>query len=430
MASDAQARSGARRSRRTASRVGAVAASFTLTLTVLASTVTAAPTLPAWVLLPLEASGMPAHMTGGTIVTTTAERADITISLADHAAQERAAEATLAAAADVSKARTESLASRAQRPEKAAPAVVMNESPVSTPGGDSPVLVPDAGEETLPEPEPTTEPAPAPEVTEEPAAEPVEEPTEPAEAAEPVEPEPVEEPVQEMPAESQPEPAPEESAEEPASPEEGSTPSPSPSTSPSPSPSPSTSPTPAPSPSPSATPSPTPSATPTPKPTPTPTPTPRPTPTPTPTPTPPAGDTGTARTTLFALLNVFRQANGLPPVAYNTHLQGVAQGWANHLADWEPASMGSAHNPRMTQQVGCRGYSTGTWGSCSELIVRNTGGASMNFNTLLTWLHTWWTQSDGHRPWMLSDTYTHVGYGFAWSDDRVPYAVTVIAQKH
>jgi len=92
--------------------------------------------------------------------------------------------------------------------------------------------------------------------------------------------------------------------------------------------------------------------------------------------------------------------------------------------------MTSAHNPRMTQQVGCRGYSTGAWGSCSELIVRNTGGASMNFNTLLTWLHTWWTQSPNHRPWMLSDTYTHVGYGFAWSEDRVPYAVTVIAQKY
>ncbi len=420
MAPDARARTGARRSRRTASRVGAVAASFVLTLTVLASTVTAAPTLPAWVLLPLEASGMPAHMTGGTIVTTTAERADITISLADHAAQERVTEAALAAAADATKARTDSLASRAQRPEKAAPAVVMNESPVSTPGGENPVLVPDAGEETLPEPEPTTAPAPEPEVTEEPSPEPeVTEEPEPAPSEEtepPVTAAPAPAPAPEASEPAEPEAPAESEPTEPAEPEEGSTPRPKPSD------------TPTPEPSPSATPKPKP--TPPPAPEPTPTPTPKPTPTPTPTPPPPAGDTGTARSTLFALLNVFRQANGLPPVAYNTHLQGVAQGWANHLADWEPASMSSAHNPRMTQQVGCRTYSTGTWGSCSELIVRNTGGASMNFNTLLTWLHTWWTQSDGHRPWMLSDTYTHVGYGFAWSDDRVPYAVTVIAQKH
>src|SRR5690606_12088113 len=134
----------------------------------------------------LEASGMPAHMTGGTVVTTTPDRADISISLADYAAQERVAEATLAAAADATKSRTASLASRAQRPEKAAPAVAMNESPVATPGGDNPVLVPDDGAETLPEPEPTTAPAPEPEVTEEPSPEP--------EVTEEPEPEPTEEP--------------------------------------------------------------------------------------------------------------------------------------------------------------------------------------------------------------------------------------------
>ncbi|WP_193311343.1 CAP domain-containing protein [Georgenia satyanarayanai] len=426
MAPDAQAPTGARRSRRTAPRAAAVAASFVLTLTVLASTVTAAPMLPAWVLLPLEASGMPAHMTGGTIVTTTPERADITISLADHAAQERVAEAALAAAADVTKARTGSLASRAQRPEKAAPAVVMNESPVSTPGGDSPVLVPDAGEETLPEPEPTTAPAPEPEVTEEPEPEPVDELTEPA--PEPVEPEPVEEPTVEVPAAAEPAPAPEASAEEPT-PEQSATPSPSPSASPSPSPtpsaspapSPSASPTPTPTPSASATPRPTPTPTPRPTPTPTPTPTPRPTPTPTPTPAPtePAGtcSVSSARSSLFSLINTFRAANGLGPLEYSTHLQNVAQGWADRLRTINAVQ----HNPNYRAQVG--------WPRASELVVRNTGGASMECATLFTWMHTWWTNSDGHRPWMLDREYTHVGYGFTYSTTGVPYAVTILGKQ-
>ncbi|MCM3661291.1 CAP domain-containing protein [Georgenia satyanarayanai] len=426
MASDPQARTGARRPRRTATRVGAVAASFVLTLTVLASTVTAAPTLPAWVLLPLEASGMPAHMTGGTIVTTTAERADIAISLADYAAQERVTEVTLAAAADATKARTDSLASRSQRPEKATPAVVMNESPVSTPGGDNPVLVPDAGEETLPEPEPTTAPAPVPEpeVTEEPSPEPeVTEEPEPEPTEPPVTADPAPAPEASEPAEpSEPEAPAKPEPTEPAEPEEGSTPRPKPSDTPTPEPSPSATPKPTPTPPPAPAPDPTP----TPKPTPAPTPTPKPTPTPTP---PPAENPGkcsvsSARNSLFAHINSFRAANGRGPLEYSTHLQSVAQGWANQLRTIDAVQ----HNPNYRTQVGVEVRGS-AWTRASELVVRNTGGASMECGTLFLALHTWWTNSNGHAPWMLDREYTHVGYGFTYSTSGVPYAVTILGKN-
>ena len=69
------------------------------------------------------------------------------------------------------------------------------------------------------------------------------------------------------------------------------------------------------------------------------------------------------------------------------------------------------------------------WSRSSELVVRNTGGASMQCSTLLTWMHTWWTNSDGHSPWMLDRGYTHVGYGFVYSNSGVPYAVTILGRS-
>ena len=83
------------------------------------------------------------------------------------------------------------------------------------------------------------------------------------------------------------------------------------------------------------------------------------------------------------------------------------------------------HNPNYRAQV----LAPGGWNRASELVVRNTGGAHMNFNVLLNWMHTWWTESPGHKPWMLDRGYTHVGYGFTWSKSGVPYAVTILSQK-
>ena len=175
-------RAAGRRSRRVLTRLGTVATAVTIGATVLASTVTAAPTLPGWLLLPLEASGMPAHLTTPLTVTTSPERAEITISLADHVA-----------ARETTKAPVAPLAASEPPVEKVAPAPLVAEEsvPVAVPEGESPVLVPDDGELTVPQVEETTEPVPAetpepevpdqlPAVVLEPEPEPEPEPSAPA----------------------------------------------------------------------------------------------------------------------------------------------------------------------------------------------------------------------------------------------------------
>ncbi len=77
--------------------------------------------------------------------------------------------------------------------------------------------------------------------------------------------------------------------------------------------------------------------------------------------------------------------------------------------------------------MGCYGSA---WGGCSELIIRNTGGATMNFQSLLRWMHGWWVDSAVHNGAMLDPRYTHVGYGFVWSKSGVPFAVAVLAEKY
>src|SRR5690625_2767657 len=62
--------------------------SAALAFTVFASTVTAAPTLPGWVRLPLEASGMPTHLNAGQVEPDAPDvvpvRAEITVDLATY----------------------------------------------------------------------------------------------------------------------------------------------------------------------------------------------------------------------------------------------------------------------------------------------------------------------------------------------------------
>ena len=433
-------RSAPRRSRRVARRLGAVVMSCTLALTVLASTVTTAPSLPGWLLLPLEASGMPAHVAATPDDTTADERADVTVSLAAYAAA-RAEDDAVKSRSDAFTAASRDR--RAEPPQKAEPLTALaprtNSSTHDVPAGDALVTADDGDDAPTTaaepeqerasgvlssrlEPEDTATEEPEPTVTPEP------EPATPEPTATP-EPEPSTTPVPERTEEEPPagESAPEASApptaEPSPTPEPSRTPEPDPSRTPEPEPSRT------PEPEPSRTPEPKPEPEPAPEPEPSPSPKPKPEPAPEPSQPPAAGDTATARTTLFQLLNSFRRANGVAPVQQSNHLQNAAQGWADHLARTEPADMGTSHNPRMNQQVGCGVHRNGTWGGCSELIVRNRGGASMAFDTVLRWLHTWWTESPHHEPWMIDERYTHVGHGFAWSDRGVPYAVTVIAER-
>ena len=44
-------------------------------------------------------------------------------------------------------------------------------------------------------------------------------------------------------------------------------------------------------------------------------------------------------------------------------------------------------------------------------------------------MHSWWLGSGNHEPWMRDPGYTHVGYGFVYSNSGVPFAVTVLGRN-
>lgn len=140
--------------------------------------------------------------------------------------------------------------------------------------------------------------------------------------------------------------------------------------------------------------------------------------------TPPPSDSELqiVRTTLFNMLNDFRASHGLPRLTYSTHLQTVAQNWANTglrtYPDSAPAA--NAHNPNYRSQVG--------WSRSSELVIRNTGGAHMSLNALLHYMHNWWINSSNHRPWMLDEGYTHAGFGFVRGTTGTPWAVAILGR--
>ena len=101
------------RSRRIAGRLGVIMTAAALAFTVFASTVTAAPTLPGWVRLPLEASGMPHHLNAGLVDPDAPDvvpvRAEIAVDLATYAEENLLADgADLARGDDDAPAKIES----------------------------------------------------------------------------------------------------------------------------------------------------------------------------------------------------------------------------------------------------------------------------------------------------------------------------------
>src|SRR5690625_2562979 len=226
--------------------------SCTLALTVLASTVTTAPSLPGWLLLPLEASGMPAHVAATPDDTTADERADVTVSLAAYAAA-RAEDDAVKSRSDAFTAASRDR--RAEPPQKAEPLTALaprtNSSTHDVPAGDALVTADDGDDAPTAaaeqerasgvlssrlEPEDTATEEPEPTVTPEP------EPATPEPTATP-EPEPSTTPVPERTEEEPPagESAPEASApptaEPSPTPEPSRTPEPDPRRTPEPEPS-------------------------------------------------------------------------------------------------------------------------------------------------------------------------------------------------
>ena len=98
----------------------------------------------------------------------------------------------------------------------------------------------------------------------------------------------------------------------------------------------------------------------------------------------------------LADINAERAANGLRPLTMRTDLNGVAQGWADHMAAVGLLS----HNPNLTSQVA-------NWQTVGENV-----GEGPDVPTLDT---AFWN-SPAHKANILDTSYTDVGIGTSWGD--------------
>jgi uncharacterized protein YkwD len=107
-------------------------------------------------------------------------------------------------------------------------------------------------------------------------------------------------------------------------------------------------------------------------------------------------------------MNGDRAANGLGSLCGNAQLQGLAQNWAN----WMAQNLSLTH-----QDIGSAIYSTPFY-SMAENILDGPAGMSVGE------MESAWMQSPGHRENILGGAYGAAGVGIAYSSDgRVWVAV-------
>jgi uncharacterized protein YkwD len=107
-------------------------------------------------------------------------------------------------------------------------------------------------------------------------------------------------------------------------------------------------------------------------------------------------------------MNGDRGANGLGSLCGNAQLQGLAQNWAN----WMAQNLSLTH-----QDIGSAIYSTPFY-SMAENILDGPAGMSVGE------MESAWMQSPGHRENILGGAYSAAGVGIAYSSDgRVWVAV-------
>lgn len=113
---------------------------------------------------------------------------------------------------------------------------------------------------------------------------------------------------------------------------------------------------------------------------------------------------------MVTVLNADRAANGLAPLARMTAMDSTAQGWAEHMAGTETL----VHNPDYSQQI------PGGWMLAAENVLYDWTLSPSHWQAN-------WMDSAGHRANILNGAFTHVGVGFAQSDDGRYYAVQIFA---
>jgi uncharacterized protein YkwD len=110
---------------------------------------------------------------------------------------------------------------------------------------------------------------------------------------------------------------------------------------------------------------------------------------------------------VIATLNADRSANGLAPLAGNGALTGIAQGWANWMAE----NQSLAHQ-NLGVAIGRTGFST-----MAENILSGDGGMTAGD------VERVWMASPAHRANIVSGAYTAAGVGVAYSADGRVWAV-------
>ncbi len=115
----------------------------------------------------------------------------------------------------------------------------------------------------------------------------------------------------------------------------------------------------------------------------------------------PSGMLAQVRAQILGEVNDYRVDAGLAPLEEMAAVDTVATAWSKQMA----ADQVMSHNPDYAQQI------PPGWTRAGENVA---------YGYAYTEVTTAWYNSPGHRANMLGD-YTHIGIGFAESDDETPY---------
>lgn len=118
---------------------------------------------------------------------------------------------------------------------------------------------------------------------------------------------------------------------------------------------------------------------------------------------------------LIQLVNEFRAANGLPPLAVNAALMAAAQGHTN----WQAATGQHSHTGEGGSTPQGRANAAGYHGT----VYENVAGGTLGYVSL-TWAMQFWKDSSVHRATMLSRS-ADIGVGIAENSRDVFFVLVV-----
>jgi LysM repeat protein len=109
---------------------------------------------------------------------------------------------------------------------------------------------------------------------------------------------------------------------------------------------------------------------------------------------------------VIALINEYRQQNGIAPLTYNPLLADLAQRQSNYQADISTVTHTGPDGSSPQERATAAGYGGGIWFYLSEIIY---GGMNATPSSALSW----WKNSSLHNSIMLDAKYTEIGAGVA-----------------